>query len=66
MPKLVDSPDDILALFGGTVIVIVLSVVTFLNVNGLAEQALIALIAIGTLIFNHFFQKRRNDASNGR
>lgn len=54
--SLVDEPKDILALFGG--IVLTLAFIGFIiAIPELREIVTGALIAVYTLIFNHFFQK---------
>jgi len=54
-----DRAGDALAVFAGVAIITVLSIITVGDVNAYGEQALIALIAIGTLIFHdHFVTKQ--------
>ena len=53
-----DRAGDALAVFAGVAIITVLSIITVGDVNAYGEQALIALIAIGTLIFHDHFTKK--------
>jgi hypothetical protein len=62
MPTLIDSPDDVLALFGGTIITIALIVFIFL-IPEIREISAGALITILTLIYNHFFSKRNGNGT---
>lgn len=59
LANLVDSPDDVLALFGGIVITIALISFVFL-LPAVQEIAVGALIVWGGNIFNHFFQNKAN------
>lgn len=59
LSNLVDSPDDVLALFGGIVITVALIAIVFL-LPDVREIAIGALIVWGGNIFNHFFQNKTN------